>query len=131
VSVLVLVLMALLACVAVGPAASAKSDTTKFCDAVNNISDQIDSGPDVSDSSGLKSTAAALKNAAKSAPGSIKSSVNTMANFYSTLAGKSKGEAITALASGLKNYTKAAGKFTKFYVKNCVTLPTVTTRKGS
>jgi len=128
VSVLVLVVMGLLACIAIGPAASARPDTTKFCNAVNSISDQIESGPDVSDSSGLKSTAAAIKNAAKSAPSSIKSSMITMANFYGNLAGKSKSEAITALATGLKNYAKAAGKFTKYYATTCISLPTVTTR---
>jgi hypothetical protein len=120
--------MGMTALVFAAPAASAAS-TAKFCDAVNNISDSIQSGPNTSDSSGLKSTAAAIKKAAKSAPGSIKSAMNTMAGFYSSLAGASKAEVAAKLATGVTNYSKAAAKFTKYYVKNCSVLPTTTTKK--
>jgi hypothetical protein len=124
-----IVLVALLGLILAASGASAKTNT-KFCDAVNNISNDIESGPNIGDSEGLKSTANAIKNAAKSAPGSIKSAMNTMAGLYSSISGASKAEAAAKLATGLTNYAKAASKFTKYYVKNCSDLSTATTKKG-
>ena len=110
-------------------APSASASTAKFCTAVDNISNSIESGPNTSDASGMRSTAAAITKAAKSAPGSIRSSMNTMADFYSSLAGASKAEAAAKLATGVTNYSKAAAKFTKYYVKHCSSVPTATTKK--
>jgi hypothetical protein len=127
------------AVIATGTAASAKSKPkpsptvstsklAKFCAAVGNISDEVDSAKGATDTSGAKALESSIKSAAKTAPTtSVKNAMNTMANFYGGLAGLSKGDATAKAIAGSANYAKAASTFTTYYVKNCSALATTTT----
>src|SRR5262249_13595210 len=107
------------------PAASAAKSNKSFCDAVSSISDQVKSS-DISDPGDVKAAANGVKDAGKQAPKKVRSAMNTMADFYNSLAGLSKGEAAIKAVKGARSYTKALGTFTSYYVKTCVSVPTIT-----
>jgi predicted PurR-regulated permease PerM len=124
VSTVVVAVMALLAFVAIAPAASAKSDTAKFCDAVDTLQSKLDdvgsSNAKTFDKSTYKQAGQAFKNAAKSAPKKVKSAMNRIGSFLSSLGSGDAVAAAKALGSSNgKAYAKAIVTYTTYVATNC------------
>ena len=122
VSAVLVAVMALLAFVAIAPAASAKSDTTKFCNAVDTLNSKLDDvgNSKTFDKNTYKDAGNAFKKAAKSAPKKVKTAMNRIGSFLSSLGSGDAVAAAKALGSSNgKDYSKAIVTYSTYVATNC------------
>jgi len=115
-----------LALVAPSTGASVPSKAnTKFCKAVSKISSDVANNATNTNRAEAKALANSVRKAANSAPSSVKSAMQEMAKYYDKYA--KAGNNPAALAADLARFGKAAATFSKYYNKNCLSVPDTTT----
>jgi hypothetical protein len=120
-SIAVMIVMAVTACIATAPAASAAN--TKFCNAVDTLQtklDDVNSANAKDFKSTYKTAGDAFKTAAKSAPKKVKKAMNRIGSFLSSVGSGDYVQAAQALGSkNGKAYSKAIITYSTYVATNC------------